>query len=137
MTADIIPLANIEGGTSTDGKRILLILQDLDGTQHQFSLPYDAAGEVIWKVQALASEAQQRRRKKPSHSSMIEIASRRAFQVDEVDLQPFDLENAVLVLRIDTVYAAFHLDRPRLSEMKNGLARCKQLLDPPPSGAVH
>jgi hypothetical protein len=137
MTADIIPLADIEGGTSGDGERILLILQDQSGTQHQFSLPHESAGEVIWKVQALANEAQQKRQNIHSHSAKVEIASTRAFQADQVHLQPFDQKNAVLLLRIGSVHAAFHLDRSRLSEMQKGLSGCQEILDPPPSGALH
>ncbi len=137
MSADVIPLADIEGGTSGDGDSILLILRDQGGTEHRFSLPHDAAGEVMWKLQALANEAQQKRQKKRPHKGMAEIASRRAFQVDQVHLQPFDQKIAVLLLRVGSTHAAFHLDRSRLSEMQSGLAGCQQLLDPPPSGTVH
>ena len=137
MGAEIIPLANIEGGTSKDGENILLILHDRSGTEHQFSLPHEAAGEVIWKVQALANEAQQRRQKKRAHSATLEIASTRAFQANQVFLQPFDQKNAVLLLRVGSMHAAFHLDRSRLSEVKKGLASCQELLNPPPSGTVH
>ena len=137
MGAEIMPLADIEGGTSEDGDSILLILRDKSGTEHQFSLPHEAAGEVVWKVQALANEAQRKRQKKHSHSATLEIASTRAFQANQVFLQPFDQKNAVLLLRVGSMHAAFHLDRSRLSEVKKGLASCRELLNPPPSDTVH
>jgi len=124
----------MSGGSSDDGDSIVVTFEDQGGEHHSFSLPHEAAGEIVWKVQALANDAEAKRhRQKP----IAEIATKTAFATTQAHLQQVSDSLAVLVLRVGSVHVAFQMTPDQIRSLQEDLSHCRTMLGDSSSGKVH